>query len=83
VILRVKTPFIKAYLAGMVRKPPARPLAYFVDEGKVSQTKEEHAHVTGSFISINDIITSHFMTVCSPRLDMMAINYRPRCPILD
>ncbi|KAJ2991180.1 hypothetical protein HDV02_003926 [Globomyces sp. JEL0801] len=75
--------FIKAYLAGMVRKPPARPLAYFVDEGKANQAKEEHAHVTGSFISTNDIITSHFMTVCSPRLGMMAINYRPRCPILD
>jgi hypothetical protein len=75
--------FIKAYLAGMFRKPPARPLAYFIDEGKVKQAKEEHAHAAGSFISTNDIITSHFMTACSPRLGMMAINYRPRCPILD
>lgn len=75
--------FMKAYLAGMVRKPPAKPLAYFVDEGKVNQAKKEHAHITGSFISTNDIITSHFMTSASPRLGMMAINYRPRCPILD
>lgn len=75
--------FIKAYLAGMVRKPPARPLAYFIDESKVNQAKKEHAHATDSFISTNDIITSHFMTVCSPRLGMMAINYRPRCSILD
>jgi len=70
--------FIKAYLAGMFGKPPAKPLAYFVDEKKVKQTKEAH-----SIISTNDVVTSHFMTVCSPRLGMMAINYRPRCPILD
>jgi hypothetical protein len=75
--------FMKAYLAGMVRQPPARPLTYFINEVKVNQAKEEHAHITGSFISTNDIITSHFMTVCLLRLGMMAINYCPRCPILD
>ena len=75
--------FIKAYLAGMFRKPAAMPLAYFVDETKVNQMKEAQRHVTNSIISTNDVVTSHFMTVCSPRLGMMAINYRPRCPILD
>jgi hypothetical protein len=75
--------FMKAYLAGMFRKPPARPLAYFVDEGKVNRAKEEHANAKSSFISTNDVVTSHFLTVCSPRLGMMAINYRPRCAILD
>ena len=73
--------FMKAYLAGMIRKPLARPLAYFVDQERVNQTKA--AHSSDTFISTNDIITSHLMTVCSPRLGMMAINYRPRCPILD
>jgi hypothetical protein len=81
--------FMKAYLAGMFRKPHARPFAYFIEEERVNRAKGEHAAQeetvsgSGSFISTNDIITSHFMTVSSPCLGMMAINYRPRCPILD
>jgi hypothetical protein len=78
--------FIKAYVAGMFRKPPAQPMAYFVDEAKVSQAKSSHAPGTSPdipYISTNDVITSHYMKTCMPRLGMMAINYRPRCPILD
>ena len=73
--------FLKAYLMGFLRKPKAKAMAYFVDESKVQQAKKR---CTTGFVSTNDILTSHFMNASAPiRLGTMAINYRPRCSVLD
>jgi hypothetical protein len=74
---------MKSDVMGMFRKPASRVLAYFIDEEKVNQTKKEFNSSPESFVSTNDVVTSHFMNACSPRLGMMAINYRGRCPILE
>ncbi|KAJ3069635.1 hypothetical protein HDU98_007306 [Podochytrium sp. JEL0797] len=72
--------FIKASVMGMFRKPPATAMAYFVDESKVTMAKRKCVADES-----NDLLTSHYITACSPvRLGLMTINYCPRCArILD
>ncbi|KAI9347572.1 hypothetical protein BDR26DRAFT_1004713 [Obelidium mucronatum] len=65
--------FVKAYVMGMFRKPPAQALAFYVDDAKVKIAKEKCVG-NGPFVSTNDILCAHFMKACSPiRLGMMAI----------
>eukprot|EP00442_Polarella_glacialis_P027522 CAMPEP_0115097894 /NCGR_PEP_ID=MMETSP0227-20121206/30795_1 /TAXON_ID=89957 /ORGANISM="Polarella glacialis, Strain CCMP 1383" /LENGTH=418 /DNA_ID=CAMNT_0002492315 /DNA_START=43 /DNA_END=1299 /DNA_ORIENTATION=+ len=75
---------IKGMLAGALFGPKASWCCYFVDQEKVVEQKKTAAAsgVPGvSYVSTNDVLTSHFCNAAAARVCMMVINMRNKIPL--
>ena len=82
---------IKGVLSGLLFGPRAQWCCYMVDEGKINDCKRraKSGGLGGgggvSFVSTNDVITSHFFNAARARVGMMVVNMRDKIslPIND
>ena len=79
---------IKGMLSGLLFGPKARWCCYMVDDAKVQEAKDKGKNDGGgkvSFVSTNDIITSHFCNATQARVVMMVVNFRDKInlPLTD
>ena len=76
---------IKGMLSGLLFGPKAQWCCYMVDDVKVNEAKDKGKQGGVSFVSTNDIITSHFSNATKARVVLMVVNFRGKInlPITD